>query len=172
MLMEEVKKIFFIGDRGHSDDPNTFDETMSDIDFKKWLDAMKSEIDSIYSNQVWTLVNPLEGIVPIGCKWIYKKKIDVDGKVETYKTRLMAKGYSQCEGTDYQKTFSPIAMLKYIHTLLAVVAYYDYKIWQIDVKTAFLNGYLEEDIYREQPMGFNLVMVITESASCKDPYMD
>ena len=61
MLTEEVKKIFFIGDKGHGDDPNTFDEVMSNIDFKKQLDATKSKIDSMYLNQVWTLVDPLEG---------------------------------------------------------------------------------------------------------------
>ena len=138
-----------MGDRGHTNDPNIFDEMMSDIDFEKWLDAMKSEIDLMHSNQVWTLVDPPEGIVPIRCKWIYKRKIGVDRKVETYKARLVAKGYSQCEGIDYQKTFSSVPMLKFIHTLLAVTAYYDYEIWQMDVKTACLNGYFEEDIYME-----------------------
>ena len=68
MLTEEVKKIFLMEDKGHSDDPNTFDEMMSNIDFKKWLDAMKSEIDSMHLNQVWTLKDPPESIVPIGCK--------------------------------------------------------------------------------------------------------
>ena len=68
MLMEEVKEIFLMGDRGHTDDPNTFDEVMSNIDSKKWLDAMKSEIDSMYSNQVWTLVDLPKDILPIGCK--------------------------------------------------------------------------------------------------------
>ena len=63
MIMEKVKKIFLIGDRGHTDDPNTFDEAISDIDSKKWLYAMKSETDSMHSNQVWTLVDPSEGIV-------------------------------------------------------------------------------------------------------------
>ena len=81
-------------DRGHGDDLNIFDEVMSIIDFKKWLDTLKSEIDSMHLNQVWTLVDPPEGIVSIGCKWIYKRKIDVDSKVESYKARLMAKGYS------------------------------------------------------------------------------
>ena len=74
--------------------------------------------------------------------------------METFKVRLIAKGYSQREGIDYQDTFSPIAMLKFIRTLLAVAAYFDYEIWQMDVKTAFLNGSLEEDIYMEQPLGF------------------
>ena len=62
---------------------------------------MKSEIDSIHLNQVWTLVDPLEGIVPIGCKWIYKRNIGADGKIETYKARLVAKDYSQRESIDY-----------------------------------------------------------------------
>ena len=67
--------------------------------------------------------------------------------METFKARLVAKGYSQCEGIDYQDTFFPVAMLKSIHTLLVIVAYFDYKIWQMDVKMVFLNGYLEEVIY-------------------------
>ena len=101
---------------------------MSGIDFEKWLDAMKSEIDSMHLNQVWTLVDPPEGIVLIGCKWIYKRKIDINGKIETYKAKLVAKGYSQRKGINYQKIFSSVAILKFIHTLLAVAAYYDYKI--------------------------------------------
>ena len=128
MLTEDVKKIFFMGDRGHGDDPNNFDETIFDIDFKKQLDAMKSEINLMHSNQVWTLVDLPEGIVPMGCKQFYKRKIGVDGKIETYKARLVAKDYSQCESIDYQETFSSVAMLKFICTLLAVVAYYDYEI--------------------------------------------
>ena len=68
MLTEEVKEIFLIGDRGHGDDLNTFDEMMSNINFEKWLDIMKSEIDLMHSNQVWTLVDPPEGIISLGCK--------------------------------------------------------------------------------------------------------
>ena len=73
-------------------------------------------------------MDPPKGIVPIGCKWIYKRRIGTDGKIKTYKTRFVVKGYSQCEGIDYQKTFSSIVMLKSIHTLLAIAAYYDYEI--------------------------------------------
>ncbi|MUG03538.1 hypothetical protein ECC01_21350 [Bacillus tequilensis] len=95
---------------------------------------MNSEMDYIYSNKVWNLVDAPEGIVPIGCKWIFKKKIGVDGKVETYKARLVAKGYRQRQGVDYDETFSPVAMLKSIRILLAIAAHYDYEIWQMDVK--------------------------------------
>ena len=153
MLTEDIKEMFLVGDKDQLIDPKTYDEAMSDIDSEKWLNAMKSEIDSMHSNQVWSLVDPPEGIVPIGCKWIYKRKIGADGKVETFKARLV-KGYSQHEGIGYHDTFSPVAMLKSIRTLLAIAAYHDYEIWQMDVKTAFLNGYLEEDIYMEQPLGF------------------
>ena len=83
-----------------------------------------------------------QGVKPIGCKWVYKRKKGVDRKVETYKAKLVAKGYSQKSGFDYAETFSPVAMIKFIIILLSIAAYYDYEIWQMDVKTTFLNGYL------------------------------
>ena len=105
MITEDVEKIFFIGDRKHRDDPKNYNGMMSDIDSEKWLNAMKSKIDSMHSNQVQTLVDPLEGIVSISCKQIYKKKIDLDEKVEIYKERFVVKDYSQHEGIDYQEIF-------------------------------------------------------------------
>ena len=115
---------------------------------------MKSELDSMYSNQVWDLVKASNDINPVGCKWVYKRKRGIDGKVETFKARLVAKGYTQKEGIDYEETFSPVAILKSIRILLSIAAHYDYEIWQMDVKTAFLNGNLEEKIYMMQPKGF------------------
>ena len=111
-------------------------------------------MDSMYSNQVWTLVDAPEGVTPIGCKWVYKKKIGVDGQVETYNARLVAKDFRQKQGIDYDKIFLPIAMLKSIRIMLAIAAYHDYEIWQMDMKIAFLNGYLEEEVYMSQPEGF------------------
>ena len=78
----------------------------------------------------------------------------MDGNVVTYKARLVAKGFTQRQGIDYEETFSPVAMLKSIRILLAIAAYYDYEIWQMDVKTAFLNGMLSEEVYMVQPPGF------------------
>ena len=108
----------------------------------------------MYSNQVWDLMEPPERIKPIGCKWIYKKKKGADSKVETFKARLVAKGFTQKEGIDYEETFSPVAMLKSIRILLSIAAHFNYEIWQMDVKAAFLNGHLEECIYMMQPDGF------------------
>ncbi|KAK8564635.1 hypothetical protein V6N12_058218 [Hibiscus sabdariffa] len=136
------------------DVPKTYEEAVSSPDSEKWLEAMRSEMDSMSNNQVWTLVEPPEGIKPIECKWVFKKKTDMDGNVQTYKGRLVAKGFRQIHGIDYDETFSPVAMFKSIRILLAIAAFHDYEIWQMDVKTAFLNGKLEEDVYMTQPEGF------------------
>ena len=95
--------------------------------------------------------------ITIGCKWIFKRKWGADGKVETYKAHLVAKGYRQRYGIDYDETFSPVAMLKSIWIMLALATYFDYKIWQMDVRTSFLNGELEEEVYMIQPKGFTSI---------------
>ncbi|KAL0394477.1 UNVERIFIED_CONTAM: Retrovirus-related Pol polyprotein from transposon RE2 [Sesamum latifolium] len=122
---------------------------MSDIDSNRWLEAMKSEIDSMGSNQVWTLVDPPKGVRPVGCKQVNKHKLGAYGEVTTFKAKLVAKGYTQRPGVDFEETYSPVAMAKSIRILLAVAAWYDYEIWQMDVKTAFLNGFIEEEIYMD-----------------------
>ena len=136
------------------DDPTTYEEALEDVDVQEWKKAMDREMKSMGSNSVWSLVKAPEGVKPIGCKWIYKRKRGPDGKVETFKARLVAKGYTQKEGIDYDETFLPIAMLKSVRILLVVAVALDYEIWKIDVKTAFLNGELEEDIYMQQLKGF------------------
>ena len=88
-----------------------------------------------------------KGETPTGCKWIFKKKIEIDGQVKTYKARLLVNDFSQSQRIDYDETFSPVAILKSIQILLAIAAYYDYKIWQMIVKIDFLNGNLEEEVY-------------------------
>ena len=154
-VRKEPERFGFLHEDGQpDDDPRTYKEAVSDTDSGRWLEAMRSEMDSMYSNKVWTLVDPPEGIVPVGCKWIYKRKLGVDGEVVTYKARLVAKGYTQRPGIDFEDTFSPVAMSKSIRILLAIAAYYDYEICQMDVKTAFLNGDIDKEIYMEQPEGF------------------
>nr|GEX67606.1 hypothetical protein [Tanacetum cinerariifolium] len=87
-------------------------------------------------------------------KWLFKKKTDMDGNVHIYKARLVAKGFTQTPGIDYEETFSPVVDIRAIRILIAIAAYYDYEIWQMDVKTAFPNRYLNEEVYKEQPDGF------------------
>ncbi|KAL0420316.1 UNVERIFIED_CONTAM: Retrovirus-related Pol polyprotein from transposon TNT 1-94 [Sesamum latifolium] len=103
-------------------DPKTYGEAMSDIDSDKWLEAMKFEMDSMGSNQVWTLVDPPKDIRPVGCKWVYKRKLGADGEVTAFKARLVAKGYTQRPRVDFEKTYSPVAMAKSIRILLAIAA--------------------------------------------------
>ncbi|GKD69671.1 putative RNA-directed DNA polymerase [Tanacetum coccineum] len=136
------------------DEPANYKEAMASPEAAKWKEAMKSEIQSMYDNQVWNLVDTTPGLKTVGCKWIFKKKTDMDGKVHTYKARLVAKGYTQTHGIDYEETFSPVAKIKSIRIMLAIVAFHDYEIWQMDVKTAFLNGKLTEDVFMAQPEGF------------------
>ncbi|CAH1444119.1 unnamed protein product [Lactuca virosa] len=136
------------------DEPNSYKEAMAGPESAKWKEAMDSEIQSMYDNQVWNLVDNVPGRKTVGCKWIFKKKTDMDGNVHTYKARLVAKGFTQTPGVDYDETFSPVARIKSIRLMLAIVAFHDYEIWQMDVKTAFLNGKLAEDVYMAQPEGF------------------
>ena len=102
-------------------DPSNYNEAVQDKDATLWQSAMKTEMESMYSNQVWLLVDPPVGVKSIGCKWIYKRKRGVDGKVKTFKARLVAKGYTQKEGFDYEETFSPVAMIKSIRILLSML---------------------------------------------------
>ena len=102
---------------------------MKDIDTHHWVKVMKSKLDSMYSNQVWDLVEAPNDIKYVGCKWVYKRKIGVNGKVETFKARLVAKEYTKKEGIDYEETFSPVAMLKSIRIILSITAHFDYEIW-------------------------------------------
>nr|GEW47300.1 reverse transcriptase domain-containing protein [Tanacetum cinerariifolium] len=101
-----------------------------------------------------TLVDLPPDCKTVRSKWLFKKKTDIDGNIHTYKARLVEKGFTQTYRVDYKETFSPFANIKVIRILIAIVAYYDYEIWQKDVKLAFLNGRLNEDMYMVQPEGF------------------
>ena len=104
--------------------PTTYEEALEDVDVQEGKKAMDREMESMGSNSVWSLVEATKGVKPIGCKWIYKRKRGPDGKVETFKARLVAKVHTQKEGIDYDETFSPVAMLKSVRILLAVALDY------------------------------------------------
>ncbi|KAK1620537.1 hypothetical protein QYE76_026054 [Lolium multiflorum] len=138
----------------NDEDPATYEEAMMSPDSNKWKEAMKSEMGSMYDNKVWTLVDLPDSRKAVENKWIFKRKTDADGNITVYKARLVAKGFRQIQGVDYDETFSPVAKLKSVRILLAIAAFFDYEIWQMDVKTAFLNGDIDEELYMVQPKGF------------------
>ncbi|KAJ9553607.1 hypothetical protein OSB04_017652 [Centaurea solstitialis] len=141
-------------DNGDLNEPTSYGEAVSGNESEQWQEAMKAEMQSMYDNQVWELTDLPQHCRAVGRKWVFKKTTDMDGNVHTFKARLVAKGFTQTHGIDYDETFSPVAMLKSIRILMAISAYFNYEIWQMNVKTAFLNGKLTEDVYMEQPEGF------------------
>ena len=116
-------------------------------DSAKWLEAMKSEMGSMYENKVWTLVDLPDDRQAIENKWIFKRNTDVDDSVTIYKARLVAKSFSQVQGVDYDEIFSPVAMLKSVGIMVALAAFFDKEIWQMDVKTSFLTSFRKERLY-------------------------
>jgi hypothetical protein len=136
------------------DTPSTIEETYSSPDANFWKEAISSEMDSIMSNETWEVIERPYGCKPIGSKWVFKKKLRPDGTIEMYKARLVIKGYSQKEGDDLFDTYSHVARLTTIHVLLSLAASHGLLVHQMDVKTTFLNGELDEEIYMEQPAGF------------------
>uniref|UniRef100_A0A2N9FUY1 Reverse transcriptase Ty1/copia-type domain-containing protein n=1 Tax=Fagus sylvatica TaxID=28930 RepID=A0A2N9FUY1_FAGSY len=120
----------------------------------EWMTAMQEEMSSMDKNNVWELVDLPPGHKTIGNKWVLKVKRKADGSIDRYKARLVAKGYTQREGIDYEDTFSPVVRFASIRLILSIVAKQDLELFQMDVKTAFLNGELDEEIYMAQPAGF------------------
>ncbi|KAM2808794.1 hypothetical protein PS2_043635 [Malus domestica] len=141
-------------DIGDIDDPVTYQQAVQSSQVTLWQKAMEEELESMAKNNVWTLVNPSSNIKPIGCKWVYKTKRDAAGRVERYKARLVAKGFNQREGVDYNDTFSPVSSKDSMRVIMALTSHFDMELHQMDVKTAFLNGDLQEDIHMIQPLGF------------------
>ena len=116
-----------------------------------WIIAMQEELNQFERNDVWELVpRPTDQSV-IGTKWVYKNKADEQGNITKNKARLVAQGYNQEEGIDYEETFAPVARLEAIRILLSFACHHNFKLYQMDVKSAFLNGFIKENVYVEQP---------------------
>ncbi|GKD68224.1 zinc finger, CCHC-type containing protein, partial [Tanacetum coccineum] len=147
------------------DDPKTFDEAMKSQDVAFWKEVIDDEMDSIMGNNTWVLADPPPGCRPLGCKWIFKRKLKVDGTIEKFKARLVIQGFKQKSGIDYFDTYAPVARISTIRLLIAVASIHNLIIYQMDVKTAFLNGDLEEEVYMNQPQGF--IMPGNENNVCK-----
>jgi len=132
------------------DDPVIFEEA---IKSKRWRDAMKREMEAIEKNKTWELTDLPKGMKPIGVKLIFKTKLKENGEIDKFKARLVAKGYAQQYGVDYTEVFAPVAKLDTIRIILSTAAHHGWSIFQLDVKSAFLHGELNEEIYVQQPSG-------------------
>ncbi|WVZ83686.1 hypothetical protein U9M48_030811 [Paspalum notatum var. saurae] len=132
-------------------EPRDVSHALSD---PNWVNAMHEELENFERNHVWDLVEPPPNCRPIGTKWVFKNKKGENGTVVRNKARLVAQGFCQKQGIDYEKTFAPIARLEAIRILLAFAASEVFKLQQMDVKSAFLNGYIEEEVYVRQLSGF------------------
>jgi hypothetical protein len=131
-------------------EPYRVEDALRDSD---WVLAMQEELNNFTRNEVWHLVpRPNQNVV--GTKWVFRNKQDKHGAVTRNKARLVAKGYSQVEGLDFGETYAPVARLESIRILLAYATYHGFKLYQMDVKSAFLNGPIKEEVYVEQPPGF------------------
>ncbi|GAA0162524.1 transmembrane signal receptor [Lithospermum erythrorhizon] len=139
------------------DEPVTFKQAIKDKDRESWLIAMEEEIQSLHKNKTWEVVPLLVGKTAIGCKWVYKRKED-PSKPDSirYKARLVAKRFAQKEGVDYNEIFSPVVKHTSIRVLLSLVARGNLELEQLDVKTTFLHGDLDEEIYMYQPEGYKV----------------
>jgi len=131
-------------------EPLKVEQALGDLD---WVMAMQEDLNNFERNQVWTLVERPNSNV-IGTKWVFRNKQDEHGVVTRNKARLVAQGFTQVEGLDFEETYAPVARLEAIRMLLAFASHHDFKFYQMDVKSEFLNGPIQEVVYVEQPPGF------------------
>jgi hypothetical protein len=134
-------------------EPTCFEES---IQKKEWADAMTEEYQSIIKNDVWEIVPGPNRKDVVLFRWLFKIKHAADGSIEKYKARFVARGFSQKEGIDYEETFAPVARYTSIRTIISLAAKIKWKLHQMDVKTTFLNGVIKEEVYIEQPQGFEV----------------
>ncbi|KAK4254159.1 hypothetical protein QN277_020331 [Acacia crassicarpa] len=141
----------FISHLGSIRVPDTIDEAMAT---HEWRQAVMEEMEALKRNKTWNVVDLPQGKKPVGCKWVFTPKYKADGTLEKYKARLVAKGFTQIYGEDYTETFAPVAKLNTIRILLSIAVNLDWGLHQLDVKNAFLNGELKEEVYMKLPPGF------------------
>ncbi|RVW20455.1 Retrovirus-related Pol polyprotein from transposon RE1 [Vitis vinifera] len=136
--------------------------------YPKWKAAVDEEVRALEKNGTWEITDLPRGKKPVGCKWIFTVKYKTDGNVDRYKARLVAKGFTQSYGIDYQETFAPVAKLNTVRVLLSLAANLDWSLHQLDVKNAFLNGDLEEEVYMDIPTGLEATSNFNKEFEIKD----
>ncbi|GKC87838.1 retrovirus-related pol polyprotein from transposon TNT 1-94 [Tanacetum coccineum] len=132
-------------------EPKNINEALKD---ESWVIAMQEELNQFISNDVWELVPNPKNMTIIVTKWVYRNKLDKNGVVSRNKARLVAQGYNQQEGIDYDETYAPVARLESIRILFPYACALDFRLFQMDVKSAFLNGFINKEVYVAQPPGF------------------
>ncbi|GKA19116.1 retrovirus-related pol polyprotein from transposon TNT 1-94 [Tanacetum coccineum] len=132
-------------------EPKNVNESLKD---ESWIIDMQEELNQFVATNVWELVPQPKNMTIIGTKWVYRNNLDKNGVVSRNKARLVAQGYNQQEGIDYDETDAPVARLESIMILLAYACALDFKLFQMDVKSAFLNGFIKKEVYVAQPPGF------------------
>ncbi|GJZ34777.1 retrovirus-related pol polyprotein from transposon TNT 1-94 [Tanacetum coccineum] len=147
----EIDEIVNIKESRNHPLENNVNEALGD---ESWIVAMQEELNQFIANDVWELVPQPKNMTIIGTKWVFRNKLDENGIVSRNKARLVAQGYNQQEGIDYDETYAPVARLESIRILLAYACALDFKLFQMDVKSAFLNGFINEEVYVAQPPGF------------------
>ena len=143
-----------VADTCTSGDPTCLKEALASSNQTKWAAAMEEEIESLHANEVWDLVELPKDRKAVGSKWVFKTKRSANGTVERHKARLVAQGYSQRHGQDYDETFAPVVRFESLRTVIALAVQNGLKLHQMDVTTAFLNGELREEVYMKQPEGY------------------
>ena len=146
-----LKKIFSLVVQTTAHEPSSFKEAMLHLD---WQAAMKIEYVVFLTNSTWKLVPKPVNKRIIGCKWIYEWRLKVDGSVDRFKARLIAKGFNQTYSIDYFETFCPVVKLTTIRLVVSLVISHGWLVKQLDVNNVFLNGELEEEVYMVQHLGF------------------
>ena len=152
--MEDPSRLCRIAAAAIIEEPLTYEEALSSEQAAELLQAMDDEIKSLHANQTWTTEPILKGVKALSVKWVHKAKKDANGNIERFKSRLVTKGFRQKVGVDFNEVFAPVSKYATLRALLAVAAVDDLEVHQLDIKTALLNGILEEEVYIEQPTGY------------------
>ena len=143
-------KVFAL-EKKTSFEPKRVEKALQD---ENWVESMHEELNQFVKNDVWELALRPKNVHVIGTKWIFKNKTDEDGEIIRNKSRLVAQGYTQVGGVDFDESFTHVARLESIRILMSIACTMNFKLYQMDIKCAFLNGYLNEEVFVEQPKGF------------------
>lgn len=162
----------------HGHEPTSIFQALNGEDGPKWMESLCEELQSILKNETWTAHNVNQPEIQqflhsnrlVSMKWVFKVKRDAEGQISRYKTRLVARGFSQIPGQDFDQTYAPVARLETIRTIIAIAALKNYKIKQMDVKSAYLNSSLERRIYCSPPEGYEGILLKTQKGQVSTPF--